>query len=673
MRNTILRRRLSQCAGGCGTVSSQNTRMNPTKSVILLFIVLVCFAGKINAVNESITTGSFIINMGITPQTTANGLKPYGMIYDLIVNYNVSIVWSINSAKAKDGTDFTYNAVNYKGGTFIVEKEFITAAVTARITYWQGQGVQGVYTTSAISVPLYKTLTVFPIVMIDNLSGYQAVITNYYTLAGIPSSAYTIGAPVGLTQCFDIWCNPHDEPTWTNHQYLYNFVTTMKGWIWVQCHAASVLESVRNPASPFTQLNFLSSAGLQCYGAGNCGSIAETHTQSPSSPYTYNYPTDGVMQFMSTLAPACDNGSERWYSPITTGQWNAGTYLGITDNHNSAPRKGALIAYGPAYGNAANGWVMYEGGHDLTGNGTAAEQVSAMRAYFNFILLAGYNRKMTVTVTIPPATSPGNQYAVSAVVTGGSPTYTYQWLSSLGGTFVCSTCASTQYTAPVVASDTTDIVKCIVTDSCGRATFEYRYVTNLANSPLPIVLEQFKATPEKEDIKLYWTTASEMNNDYFTIYRSGDGSDFATLNKIPGGGNSASILEYCMTDNHPLTGTSYYRLSQTDYDGKEKFYEPVAVNWEPVVAEILGVEKITPNPFIKKFTIDFFCKNSQKVKLEVVNMRGTKVFEKSVDANENFNTMEIDNLPGKESVYFIFLACAEWRTRGYKLVRENKE
>ena len=54
--------------------------------------------------------------MGITPQTYANGLKPYGLIYDLMINYKVPIKWVIEPTKSKDGTDFTYGATSYKGG-----------------------------------------------------------------------------------------------------------------------------------------------------------------------------------------------------------------------------------------------------------------------------------------------------------------------------------------------------------------------------------------------------------------------------------------------------------------------------------------------------------------------------------------------------------------------------
>ena len=182
---------------------------------------------KVKAANPTqlITTGSFIINMGISPQTYSNGLKPYGMIYELLNTYKVPIYWVINDAKAKDATDFTHNGVNYSGGPFIVPQEYISTTVATRITYWLTQGISGAYSVSPISVPVYSTLTMFPTVMIDNLSNKQSIIAQYYTNAGIPAAAYSYGNPATLTGCTDIWTNPHGDPAWATHSYLKNFVT----------------------------------------------------------------------------------------------------------------------------------------------------------------------------------------------------------------------------------------------------------------------------------------------------------------------------------------------------------------------------------------------------------------------------------------------------------------
>src|SRR5258706_964131 len=108
--------------------------------------------------DETLSSGSFIINMGITPQTYANGLKPYGMLYDLIYNYNVPVKWVINSSKVKDVADFTYNGIDYKGGTFIIRADDITSSVTTRITFLLGQGAHTVNNAHSLYVTVYVTV-----------------------------------------------------------------------------------------------------------------------------------------------------------------------------------------------------------------------------------------------------------------------------------------------------------------------------------------------------------------------------------------------------------------------------------------------------------------------------------------------------------------------------------
>ena len=95
---------------------------------------------------------------------------------------------------------------------------------------------------------------------------------------------------------------------------------------------------------------------------------------------------------------------------------------------------------------------------------------------------------------------------------------------------------------------------------------------------LPITLMDFTARPLSENqVLLQWTTASEINNDYFTIERSEDVSHWHTIAEVPGAGNSNTILQYQHTDREALPGTSYYRLKQTDYDGTYSYSEVESV------------------------------------------------------------------------------------------------
>ena len=94
-------------------------------------------------------------------------------------------------------------------------------------------------------------------------------------------------------------------------------------------------------------------------------------------------------------------------------------------------------------------------------------------------------------------------------------------------------------------------------------------LANVNSTTLPVHLLSFNCKIlESNQVQLGWATATEINNDYFSIERSEDGIHFKVVAVVPGSGNSQQVRRYAFTDIHPIAGTTYYRLRQTDYDGK---------------------------------------------------------------------------------------------------------
>lgn len=112
------------------------------------------------------------------------------------------------------------------------------------------------------------------------------------------------------------------------------------------------------------------------------------------------------------------------------------------------------------------------------------------------------------------------------------------------------------------------------------------------NSPLPVELLSFDARLRGEEVELTWATASERDNDHFTVERSTDGVDFSDLLRVEGAGNSQVLTNYEALDRVPLEGLSYYRLRQTDTDGRFTHSRTVAV-----LNDALGAGPLLfPNP-----------------------------------------------------------------------------
>lgn len=120
---------------------------------------------------------------------------------------------------------------------------------------------------------------------------------------------------------------------------------------------------------------------------------------------------------------------------------------------------------------------------------------------------------------------------------------------------------------------------------------------------LPIELVEFSAELSDVDVQLKWTTASESNNDFFTIDKSTNGEDWMFFANVDGAGNSNSLLHYTIKDVNPFLGINsdnvYYRLTQTDFDG-QTFTAPIAV----VQKQSRKVIDVYPNPLSDEITIN---------------------------------------------------------------------
>jgi hypothetical protein len=120
------------------------------------------------------------------------------------------------------------------------------------------------------------------------------------------------------------------------------------------------------------------------------------------------------------------------------------------------------------------------------------------------------------------------------------------------------------------------------------------FTGNGNGNPLPINLLNFNAQLVLNQVELTWSTATETNNDFFTVEKSNNGTDFKALAQVPGAGNSNQILNYKLIDEQPYEGVSYYRLKQTDFDGKYTYSELRTVSLN--IADGHNKINIYPNP-----------------------------------------------------------------------------
>ncbi len=554
---------------------------------VFFLLVMSCLfpANSILAQTTTVPAGSLIIDMGVSPQTVENGLKPYGLAYELINIRKVPVVWSINPAKAKDGIDFTVDGRDFSGGPFIVLEQYLAdPAVQATVATWEAKGVITYTTLTNVVVDLYREINIWPKWVLDQDNG--SIAEGYLDLAEIPASAYSIGLPSDLDACDDLFILPHADPTWADHGYLYDWNDSFanggsEGWIWSGCHAVSVFEALVNPLDSSERMNFLSTdpspfpdpanPGLDGYGLIDFGD----HDDGSGLGYLYANPEDSFMQFLGTLDGATENGSEQIYLPYPTGSWRPSTTVSVWDPNQSdvlngdSPGLAAKLAYGHAFGDPDRGQVMYEGGHNLD-NGSETELVAAIRAFLNFSFDAPAKKAPTLTdnIAVPLIVEGGDSIAfdVDASSTAGN-TYTFIWSSSCsGGSFsgTVNTGNNTQTTfntVPVVSSE-----QCIITlrviDFCGRESFKSYGITIVPPPTAPVANDDFYATNNTNSISF-----DPLENDT-DLNENLDTSSISALTPlvVPGEGSFVINPDYTVSFYPELAfvGTSTLTYSVCD-------------------------------------------------------------------------------------------------------------
>ena len=392
----------------------------------------------------NIAAGACVIDMGITPQTVNNGLAPYGLVYDLVVNHKVPVYWIINPNKtyvnAKNivnQTDVTVTGTttrlgttaitaNLKAGPFLIPANYVATAAPI-IEQWQTNrpGLTVHWNLNAIpNAPVYGVIRSFANSVIypknNNVNLVTPIEKAFYIPAGIPNTTYRRGFISDINSCDELYILAHHtdpDLNWSQQDIddIYNYVIN-GGNVWMGCHDVSMTESTLTTTGG-QHLNFLSKTGLLPYKTLNNISTTYPHltpyaNASDQIPlhvnsfnpnkilYNLSSASNQYMQFMRRIQRSLNGNSERVYLPFkgNGGGWRNTTTIAMYDPTNidvlsgRSDGKAALIAYGPAYGNTMYGNVLYEASHIHKANGgTVAQSVGERRVFGNFLIESAMN------------------------------------------------------------------------------------------------------------------------------------------------------------------------------------------------------------------------------------------------------------------------------------------
>jgi len=307
---------------------------------------------------------------------------------------------------------------------------------------------------------------------------------------------------------------------------------------------------------------------------------------------------------------------------------------------NNAPCGGSLVNYGTV---TFNGDVMWQGNPSMVWNAT-----STSTFIVNSTMFLNNNSQFinngTATISnfvIQTSISSSVCQGVNAILNLNQFTNnTPNSIISPSG----MSCISVSSNATLNNSVTShsNLIACVLTGATVNIPINWGSATvnNPCGScpvPLPIQLISFEGSCNENKVYLKWVTASEINNDYFTLERSTDVINWTIIGTVNGAGNSNQNINYSYVDNEPYNGVSYYRLKQTDFNVQYKYSNIISVN---CINNNIGKINVYPNPITNELMIEIEG-NSEPVNFEILNARGQVVFkgnlvEKTTVQTSNF-------------------------------------
>ena len=300
--------------------------------------------------------------------------------------------------------------------------------------------------------------------------------------------------------------------------------------------------------------------------------------------------------------------------------------------------------------------ITFNGGHTTDDFGVVA---------YNLITNNGTREGTPYTSTVVKTT-----WNITETVSGGSNVnIQYQWnLTDEAAGFSRASCHMSHYSGSAWG----DVGSNAAASGSNPYTFTYSGYTGTfspfgmggSGGPLPVTLLYFKVTNEGKTSLLTWATATEKDNDYFSIEKSADGLNFIPIGRINGAGNSQQIIKYTFTDYDLSPGLNYYRIKQTDYDGKFS-YSPIEIISNLAERTENMTLNFYPVPANDYINLDMNSPSDMETQIKIVDMLGNTVFEKSMVFHTGYNHFELElgNLP--KGVYFILFP----ERQGFKSAR----
>ena len=272
--------------------------------------------------------------------------------------------------------------------------------------------------------------------------------------------------------------------------------------------------------------------------------------------------------------------------------------VSITGTSNICPGTSVTFTATPTNGGSVPSYQWKLNGSNVGTNSTTYTNTGLINGDIVSVVMNANNTCQTtstatsnsITMTVSQASVGGSVAADQNVLSGGNAETVnlsghtgsvIKWQRDVVSTFNTATDVANTTTfvnGPSMGGITQTIYYRAVVQNGICPSVNSAYVTITVVSGLPIELLYFSGFVYETGNKLYWSTTSEDNNDYFNIEKTRDGKIWNSISNIKGAGNSSTQLYYSFVDEDVENIINYYRLKQTDYDGKFKYSDIISID-----------------------------------------------------------------------------------------------
>ncbi len=183
---------------------------------------------------------------------------------------------------------------------------------------------------------------------------------------------------------------------------------------------------------------------------------------------------------------------------------------------------------------------------------------------------------------------------------------------------------------------------------------------------LPVTWLELSGKNNGNKNHITWSTATEINNAYFSIEASVNGTTFTEVGKFAGAGNSNSVQAYNFI-HYNINGQSYYyRIKQVDVDGRAAYSKVIRIN-----VTVFGFTALYPNPVQDKTTLNFTLQRSSLVAAIITDASGMLVYKYSGHYDKGNNRMNLDLSPLSAGLYILTLNDDSGNKQTFRFIKTN--